>query len=227
MHVYLISGIMSDERVFAKIQLPAGYHAKYVKFLPSRKKESLPDYAKRIAETIDTTQPFILLGFSFGGILATELSKILAPQLTIIVASATTAKELPPHFRFFRRSGIYKVVPSATLKIASIVKNIFILRNRQDRRSLINQALDTDSNFIGWVTRSVLCWNNTTDIKNAVRIHGDRDEVFPIKYVKKDIVLRGAHLLPFKNPDELNNAIAEAIGRTPKNLPIHSLSGNT
>ncbi|RYD69520.1 MAG: hypothetical protein EOP53_27030, partial [Sphingobacteriales bacterium] len=64
MKVYFISGLAADCRVFKRIQLPAGFESVYLDWIPPLPNESLQSYAMRMAESIDTNEPFALVGLS-------------------------------------------------------------------------------------------------------------------------------------------------------------------
>ncbi len=51
----------------------------HIKWLTPFKNETLPDYAMRLSKQIDTTQPFALIGVSFGGMVCIEIAKKLNP----------------------------------------------------------------------------------------------------------------------------------------------------
>ncbi|MCB0541677.1 MAG: alpha/beta hydrolase, partial [Bacteroidetes bacterium] len=91
MKIFGISGLGADERVFKKLTL--NYNINTVKWLKPHKKEELKNYIKRLSVEIDDSQPFVLIGVSFGGIVAIELSKILKPEAVIIISSICNDKE--------------------------------------------------------------------------------------------------------------------------------------
>jgi surfactin synthase thioesterase subunit len=64
-------------------------------------------YAKKLSHQIDTTQPFILIGVSLGGMLATEMTDFIQPEKTIIISSAKNKYELPHRYRFQNIVPIY------------------------------------------------------------------------------------------------------------------------
>jgi len=61
-------------------------------------KASLEEYTCTLSDQIDKTKPYILLGVSLGGMLATEMCDFREPEKTI--ASAKGMKELPRSFNF-------------------------------------------------------------------------------------------------------------------------------
>jgi surfactin synthase thioesterase subunit len=66
------------------VLLPPGFSAHYIDWIMNHKDETLPDYAVRLGASIDSTQPFVLIGLSLGGIMAAEIAKRLSPAATII-----------------------------------------------------------------------------------------------------------------------------------------------
>jgi esterase/lipase len=61
---------------------------------------TLQSYAIRLSAQIDTPKP-IILGVSFGGMIAIEIAKYIGCQQVIIVSSAKTKYEIPFICRFF------------------------------------------------------------------------------------------------------------------------------
>src|ERR1035437_7250589 len=92
--VYFISGLGADKRAFQKIKLPDSCSIQHLDWLIPMDNESLIDYTLRLAKPIDTRKPFALIGLSFGGIIVTELNKVLHPVKSIIISSVTIRSQL-------------------------------------------------------------------------------------------------------------------------------------
>ena len=73
-HIYLISGLGADERVFQFLDLSKIEH-QFVKWNEPQRNESLASYCKKLTEQINQNQEIILIGVSFGGIIAQEIAK--------------------------------------------------------------------------------------------------------------------------------------------------------
>ena len=86
MKVYGISGLGADKRVFEKLTLDLELIP--IDWITPYKNERIEDYAKRLSKKIDKKEEFIIIGVSFGGLIATEISKILKSKLTILISSA-------------------------------------------------------------------------------------------------------------------------------------------
>src|SRR5258708_37464041 len=111
MKAYFISGLAADGRVFKHIQLPKGLETIYLNWIPPQEEEALPHYALRLATSINTKEPFVLLGLSFGGMLAIEIAKQLHPVSTILISSIPVSDHLPGYFKAAGKIGLHKMVP--------------------------------------------------------------------------------------------------------------------
>ncbi|MFT6337757.1 MAG: surfactin synthase thioesterase subunit [Halioglobus sp.] len=84
MILYKIGGLGADERVFKKLKLNS--RSISINWLSLKSQESLQDYTLRLSKQIDQSQEFGIIGVSFGGIIAIELSKILNPKTVILIS---------------------------------------------------------------------------------------------------------------------------------------------
>ena len=48
-----------------------------------------------------------------------------------------------------------------------------------------------DKKYLDWAIEKIILWDRTEVLKNVIHIHGDADEVFPIKNIDKCIVVKG------------------------------------
>ena len=72
--VYFISGMCYNCKVFDKLRLPKGYKKAYIEWFIPSPDESLSEYAHKMAKMIDTSRPFILIGYSFGAVIMQEMT---------------------------------------------------------------------------------------------------------------------------------------------------------
>jgi hypothetical protein len=54
-----------------------------------------------------------------------------------------------------------------------------------------------------WAVEKVILWDRTIPDESVVHIHGDLDDVFPIKYIKGCTVVREGVIMILKNIDGL------------------------
>jgi pimeloyl-ACP methyl ester carboxylesterase len=205
---YFISGLAADERVFKYIDLGAGHEIVHLTWIDPLKDESLPDYAVRLAERIDTREPFVLVGLSFGGMLVTEIAKRYKPVKTILLASIPSSDHLPGYFRVAAAMRLHKVVPIKLIKVSARLKR-YITREKSDDKKLLCQIInESDPVFIRWAMGAVLSWKNAEIPQPVYQIHGTRDEVLPARYTHPThIIPKAGHLFILTRAQEVNKIL--------------------
>ena len=112
MKLYVISGLAADFKVLERIQFPDQLEVVFIDWLIPLKNEIFADYVKRMAEKIDVSEPFSLLGYSFGGIIVQEIDKIKPAEKIVILGSINRIKKnqgslnlekLPKSLDFYRK----------------------------------------------------------------------------------------------------------------------------
>src|SRR5450755_2565194 len=107
MNLYFISGLGADKRVFQKLILPDIFKIHHIELVTVSTDESIETYCRRLSRQIDQERPFILIGLSFGGIIAVQMSKFLSPVQTVIISSFCLKNEIPKFYVFLAKTGIY------------------------------------------------------------------------------------------------------------------------
>jgi pimeloyl-ACP methyl ester carboxylesterase len=189
MKVYGISGLGADKRVFQHLNLT--HELIPLDWIQPKLNETLSEYASRLAEKIDTTEDFILIGVSFGGIVAIEISKILKPALIILISSVEVQQDVRWIYRIMGKTGLVKWVPAAFFKPPAIMAEwLFGARNKKLLRKIID---DTDLAFAKWAIGQLITWNNNKRFENCIKIHGDKDVLIPLRRDKNTIEIPGGH----------------------------------
>ena len=81
--IFIFSGLGADHRVFHKMNFQE-FEPVFIHWLEPLPKETIEAYALRISRQITESKP-IVLGISFGGIMAIEVSKLLPFQKLILL----------------------------------------------------------------------------------------------------------------------------------------------
>lgn len=92
--IYCLSGLGIDERAFANIHIP-NYTLVFIPWIEPLENESLPSYAIRMFESTKIEDDYILMGVSFGGMIAQEFEKIKKPKHLFIISSMSSSESLP------------------------------------------------------------------------------------------------------------------------------------
>ncbi|MBL6448429.1 alpha/beta hydrolase [Fulvivirga sp. 29W222] len=210
MTIYGIPGLGADKRVFQYLSLDITP----ILWLPPKRKETLESYVKRLIAQIDQNKPFILLGVSFGGMVAIEMNKLITPEKTIIISSAATQYELPGIIKLVRKPIVQHVIKILLVKpppfLANYLFGISTVKGKQLLKSIIR---DTDINFLKWAIQQIICWKNVDIPKNLIRIHGDHDKLLrlqkDIKY--HAIIKRGGHLTVVEQALEVEHHVRKYL----------------
>jgi hypothetical protein len=214
--IYGIGGLGADKRVFDFLKL--NYLFVPIEWIEPNENESLKDYSIRLSKVIDAKSDFALIGVSFGGLVAVEISKVLKPRLTILISSAETKNELRPIYRRVGKSGLLNKLPR---KLFDPPRNIAKFIFGTDNKKLLNSILDdTDLKFAKWAVNELVNWDNLDQVENLVRIHGTKDKLIPWNSSEKAyLVKNGEHFMIVDRAVEISKIINEEI----KNAPQHAV----
>lgn len=208
MKIYGISGLGADERVFEYLNLEFPFEP--IAWLQPKPNESISHYAVRLSHVIDTSQPFVLIGVSFGGLIAIEISKVVQPVCTILISSIAIKSDLPILFRVVGKTGLMKLVPKSWLKPPSGLASYLFGTNR---KQLIEAILDdTDLHFAKWAIQALLTWDNNQLLDNVLVISGKKDKFLKPNGRENEVVIAdGQHLMIVDKADEVSAIINQKL----------------
>ena len=216
--VYLMPGLASSAAIFERMSLPKDtFEIVLLEWEIPLANESLTDYAKRITEKIKHKNP-VLIGVSFGGILVQEMSKFIDTRKVIIISSVRSNLEFPRRLKIAKTTKAYKLIPMSLIaNIESLAKFSFGEKVNQ-RLKLYEKFLSVrDIGYLNWAVEQVVLWNRSIIDENVIHIHGDDDDVFPIKNIKKCIVVKGGtHIMILNKYKWLNENLPSIILETKK-----------
>ena len=108
--VYFIPGMASNPLIFEHIKLdPAKYESHFLTWPQVDKAMTLDKYVDLFKQQINQPSP-VLIGVSFGGIIAQELAKTIKVKTTIIISSVKSNLEYPPLYKFAKKTKLYKSI---------------------------------------------------------------------------------------------------------------------
>lgn len=207
--IFCISGLGSDKKVFARIQVP-GYELVHIDWLMPEKNEPLAAYAQRMSACITDENP-VLMGLSFGGMLSIEIAKILPVQKLLLVSSVKSHKEMPLWMRSAGKLKLNHLLPlHAASHILEPVQNYNMgVTNAEEREMVRQYRKNISQQYLEWSVNQVLNWKNDWQPPNIFHIHGDTDRIFPIRHVKATSIIKGGgHFMIFNKATEVNEKLA-------------------
>ncbi len=145
--LYIFSGLGADEGVFQKLDF-SGLDVTFINWIIPIDKETIEEYATRLLNQIPIEKP-ILIGLSFGGIMAVEVSKQIKTKKIILIASAKNRAEIPFYFGLAGKFNLHNLMPASLLKSLNFMTNWFFgTSSLEDKQLLKEILLDTDSIFL-------------------------------------------------------------------------------
>lgn len=218
--VYLMPGLAASSAIFERIEFPvATFEIVLLEWEIPLYNETLPDYAKRISAKITHPNP-VLIGVSFGGILVQEMAAFVQARKVIIISSIKSNLEFPRRMKIAKTTKAYKLIPmSLILNLENLAKFSFGGKINQ-RIKLYEKYLSVrDIKYLEWAVEKVILWDRTVIDERVIHIHGDNDDVFPIKYIQKCIVVKGGtHIMILSKYKWLNANLPNIILGTNTNI---------
>ena len=212
--VYFMPGLAASPLIFENIHLPEDlYECFYLEWLLPVGNEPLADYAKRIAQNIKHDNP-ILIGVSFGGVIVQELSRVINARKVIIISSVRCNAEFPRRMRFAKMTHAYRFFPTGIMTRVDWLAKVAVGNNVISRRlNLYEKFLSVrDKKYLDWALKSIILWDRAVPDENVVHIHGDADEVFPPKYLKNFIPIKGGkHIMIINKYKWLNENLPQLL----------------
>lgn len=211
--VYCMPGLAASSLIFERINLPQEiFEIHYLEWELPIGAEPLSDYAKRMSEKITEPNP-VLIGVSFGGILVQEMAAFLNPQKTIIISSVKSNFEFPRRMKVAKTTKAYKLIPTAIFSNLEKLSVFSFGKLVTQRLKLYEKFLSVrDIHYLDWAIERIILWDRTLVDKSVIHIHGDADEVFPIKYIQNCIVVKGGtHIMILTKYKWLNENLPAII----------------
>jgi hypothetical protein len=159
-----------------------------------------------MAEKINTEEEFGLIGVSFGGLVAVEMSKVLKPKMTILISSTETKEGLRGVYKLMGKTNLASLVPS---KLFDMPRGIAKLLFGTEETELLNNILDdTDNRFTKWAVNELINWKNETKIGNCLQLNGTKDKLIPPNKTENQILIEGGkHFMIVDKANEISNII--------------------
>jgi len=210
--VYCMPGMAASPKIFEFISLPKPFRIHLLSWIPPDKEESLSSYAKRMCERITSENP-ILLGVSFGGVLVQEIAKHIPVQKVIIVSSIKTNEELPLPMKMARTTNAHKLLPTQWINNLDALALFAFGKGIKKRLELYQKYLsERNPDYLNWSINALVNWDQVEVPTSVVHIHGEKDTVFPIKYLSNPYIrIKGGHAAIITQAQWFNSELPDII----------------
>ena len=213
--IYFVSGLGADERIFQWLRYD-GFRPVHIQWIKPERGEPIEDYAQRLSSQIEDDNP-IVVGLSFGGMIAVEMAKHLNVKTVVLLSSVKEGSEVPFYFKIFRVFPLHRIFPFKTLLWAFywLAYWLFAPKGSDKRKLLKTVLIETDPHFLKWALHKVVVWKNKKIPAELVHVHGRRDRIFPYRFVSADYSLEeGGHLMVMNRAEEVSDLLESIVLQT-------------
>ena len=210
-HIYCISGLGADERVFHKMNFP-GYTIHFIAWVTPDKNESIHDYAEKLSLQIHHKNP-VLIGLSFGGMMCIEIAKKVQPELIILISSAKNKIEIPLWMRLSGKLKLNRIFPMRSFKLIEPLEDYNLgIETAEEKEIVHTYRKNIDQDYANWAINNILNWKNKEAHENLYHIHGDKDRIFSVKKVNPDHIIKGGgHFMILNKSEQVNSWISSIL----------------
>lgn len=214
--LYLIPGVATDRRIFAALDLQQ-YDVVYLDWLQPIGNESLQDYAARMVACLQGDESPVLVGYSFGGIVAQEMAKLLPDATVILISSIKSYTERPLGMMLTSYLGLHRFFPAEIGKEFRFAYTwMNDPQNAVEREFIRIMREELNHHHTDWAIDQAVRWRHNGHIPRLFHIHGDQDRIFPIRYIRNCIPVRGGtHLMLLNKGPEISRHIDRIVKALP------------
>lgn len=209
--IYCLSGLGADSRIFANLKIDNATLV-HLPWPEHDEHDELPCYAQKMSALIQDENP-ILLGVSFGGMLAVEIAKMRTVQKVIIVSSAKTREEIPHFGKFMKFMVMKQIVPASFYTWPNrFVMKLFGAVTDVEKDMLRGVFTSSDGHLVRWAMKAIQLWQNEAYPQPIVHIHGDEDKIITPEYIHPNYWIKGgSHIMIYNRAEEISAIINKEL----------------
>jgi len=202
-------GLGADSRLFFN-QKKVFKNSIVPPWLPPQRNETLSQYSRRWSKFLKLKKGCILVGVSFGGMVALEMAKWVKPKAVLLVGSCRTPVSVPLILRVMGSYPGWPIIAKSLAKTFPFGRGWFLGVEKRDQLDLLmDMFLKTPNSFLRWTVNAIRGWDGVElNVAPTYHIHGSRDRLIPCRNVKPDFVIEGGgHTIILTHPREIKEFI--------------------
>lgn len=216
LQIFLIPGLGLSRRFFENLIIEYG-EVTYLDWIEPNHSETLKDYARRISASMGDLQgEVVLIGHSFGGIIAQEIGAIRPVKQVILISSMMSPEEAPDRLKLLGKYGLHRLISKELI----LLTFPFWARTHSYRtstlRALFRESVHKlSSHYFRWSLFQIARWNGFSGPEVPIlRIHGTRDVTFLIRKIDfvDHVIPGGNHNMIYLRGAEISKIINEQLG---------------
>ncbi len=213
MNVYFISGMCVNCKVFDEIKLPEGYKKNYLEWYIPHENETLEEYTQNMAKGIDTSKPFVVVGYSMGAIIMQEMNKFLSPDKNVVISSMKAEDEIPRLFLLAKKIRFSDHFPKKWYAVNKRISNLFAqIVYKMTEQDVDKYVSYTSPEYMQWATSQIVNWTPSVECHNLHHIHGTKDQIFPYLQIRDVYTIEeGDHLMLLNKAEVVNKVLNDIL----------------
>ncbi|MEO1450188.1 MAG: alpha/beta hydrolase, partial [Bacteroidota bacterium] len=206
--IYVLPGLGTDVALFDKIDSKNDW-GRLDWIMPASPGESLSSYASRMASAIPATEEPVLLGVSFGGVIAQEIAQIRPVKGVILVSSLVSPAEKPWWLHLFRHVPLYRLGKGDwRIRTVPIWAPLWGITHPDEQQFLQEMFARADDRVRMWSVAQLANWGGCTSRVPVLRLHGDRDGLFTVAEPEScEMIAGGTHFMIWQQADYIRKRI--------------------
>lgn len=215
MHIICIPGLGLSQLFFQNLKLTHG-EVTYLDWIEPEMGESLRDYAARMCQPVlQTKGEIVVIGHSFGGVIAQELAMTMPISRIFLISSIRNPQEAPARLNLLAHSGLHRLITKP------LILGTFPLWARThsyrtpELRALFRESVSgLSTHYFQWSLQKLAIWPGIDDLPaRVVRIHGDQDVTFRIQKIQdvEHLIAGGDHNMVYLRGEEISRVINEHL----------------
>ncbi|MEL6253883.1 MAG: alpha/beta fold hydrolase [Bacteroidota bacterium] len=152
----LIPGLGFTKAIFSRLEMPAE-ELFYLDWIEPARNETVDSYAKRLGRELPGAKyPLVLLGHSFGGMMAAELALQYGAQALVLISSVKSREEIPLKFKAIAPFGLqHFFTKKLTIKSLPYWGESFGYKKGEEQE-LFKKMLSQQSNlYLQWALKNL------------------------------------------------------------------------
>ena len=212
--IYFISGLGADKNAFIKIRNFKGYEKVFLDWKKNKPKESMDSYIDRLTEGCEISNDDILVGLSFGGVVAMNIARKFGVNTVVLISSFKSVNNLRPLMRILIRTRSYYLLPPLKMRrLRTFFRHYFSSTSGSGNKVLASMVDASDVGLSKWSIDQIRkCQDvskETTEIHNII---GAKDRIVNIwKNEHTHVLQNGGHFMVYENVDEINELLLNIL----------------
>lgn len=201
--IFAIPGLGVDGRIYQRLSSSFSPF-EIIEWLEPHPNESLSAYSSRMAKPIRKHGgPALLMGTSFGGMVAQEIAQIEKLEGLILLSTFKHTDQKPWYYPIAAKIPIYHLMKGKLrYQLLPYWAPLVGIREEEEQNLLQEMFMEASTKHRLWGAGQIVHWQPPELTIPYVHIHGQQDRVFPIQNIHEAEKIEGAgHFMVYQQAD--------------------------